>query len=69
MYLQDLILNQEKCVRRNKKLIKIDIISIPTLEKNLILLFNKNQIEQFKEIVFMKKLSNKIFMHYDYSLN
>ena len=69
MYLRDLILNQEEWVMSNKKLIKTDVIPIPTLQENLILLFDKNQIEQFKEIVFMKKLSNKMFAHYDYYLN
>ena len=69
MYLRDLILNQEEWVMNNKKLIKTDVIPIPTLQENLILLFDKNQIEQFKEIVFMKKLSNKMFAHYDYYLN
>tara|TARA_B110000027_G_C15953799_1_gene226762 strand:+ start:63 stop:398 length:336 start_codon:yes stop_codon:yes gene_type:complete len=69
MYLRDLVLNQEKWVARNKKLIKSETIPIPTLQENLILLFDKNQIEGFKELLFMKKLSNKIFMYYDYSLN
>jgi hypothetical protein len=66
---RDLVLNQEKWVARNKKLIKTETISIPTLQENLLLLFDKNQIEEFKELLFMKKLSNKIFMYYDYSLN
>ena len=69
MYLRDLILNQEEWLARNKKLIKTETIPIPTLQENLILLFDKNQIEEFKELLFMKKLSNKIFTHYDYSLN
>ena len=69
MYLRDLILNQEEWVARNKKLIKTETIPIPTFQENLILLFDKNQIEEFKELLFMKKLSNKIFMYYDYSLN
>ena len=69
MYLRDLILDQEKWVTINKRLIKTDVIPIPTLQQNLILLFDQNQIKQFKEIVFMKKISNKIFMYYDYSLN
>jgi hypothetical protein len=66
---RDLVLNQEKWVARNKKLIKTETISIPTLQENLLLLFDKNQIKEFKELLFMKKLSNKIFMYYDYSLN